>query len=105
MYSPRHFLCVLFLRMVCTGDGLLYPISLAAAVTDGYSKPMVNCWILIFIHVIGYKFATKFNQHANYTLFAILFLNAVFNSTMSKLQFLSCQTPEILQRSGDISAI
>ena len=55
--------------------------------------------------VIGYKFGCESNQYANYTLFAILFLNAVFNSTMSKLQYLSRQTPEIVQRSGDISAI
>ena len=36
MYSPRHFLCVLFLRILCTDDAFLYPISLAAAAIDEY---------------------------------------------------------------------
>ena len=36
MYSPRHFLCVLFLIIKCTVFELLYPIVVAAAASDVY---------------------------------------------------------------------
>jgi len=36
MYSPRHFLCLLLLIMLCTEFALLYPIAVAAATTDDF---------------------------------------------------------------------